>query len=101
MPALFPNNPAPHITGRLIEIGLVQAGAAGAVPLSWSEIRAWQDNVHIKLAPWEARLIRDLSTAYVAEGRRAEVENAPAPWRAPITQREIDLEEAALRAMLD
>ena len=96
----FPPNSAPHITGRLIEIGLVQAGPGGAVALSWAEIRAWQENVCIRLAPWEARLIRALSTAYVAEGRRAEADNASSAWKTPITQREIDLEVAALESVL-
>lgn len=99
VPAQFPPNPAPHITGRLVEIGLVQAGAGGAIPLSWLEIEAWQNNACIRLEPWEARLIHTLSTAYVAEGKRAEFENTPSPWKVPITQREIDLEIAALEAL--
>ncbi|MEH3121978.1 MAG: hypothetical protein PGN16_08370 [Sphingomonas phyllosphaerae] len=99
VPVQFPPNSAPHITHRLIEIGLMQSGAGGAVPLSWGEISAWQTNVHTRLEPWEARLIRALSIEYVAEGRRSESENAPSPWRAPITQREIDLEIAALEAL--
>lgn len=96
----MPPNPAPHITGWLTEIGLVEAGAGGAIPLSWSEIYAWQCDVHVRLAPWEARLIRSLSAAYVTESRLAESENCPPPWRAEVTQRVIDTEQARLEAVL-
>ncbi len=96
----MPPNPAPHITGWLIEMGLTQAAGMGAGPISSSELAAWQDNTGVRLAPWEARLIRELSRLYLAEGRLAESENCPPPWRAPVTQRELDIEEAQLRALL-
>lgn len=100
VPVLMPPNPAPHIIDRLVEIGLTEAGAMSAVPLSWREIDAWSSRTGVDLAPWEARLIRSLSVAYVAESRRAESENAPPPWKAPITEREINTEEARLMAVL-
>ncbi len=96
----MPPNPAPHITDWLIEMGLTQAVGMGAGPLSWAEIAAFQVNTCIRLEPWETRLIRELSKAYLAEGRLAESENYPAPWRAPVTQRELDIEEAQLRRLL-
>lgn len=96
----MPPNPAPHLLGHLIEMGLTEAAGMGSVPLSWREIAAWQENTCVQLEPWEARLIRNLSKAYLAEGHRAESENCPPPWRAPVTQRELDIEEAQLRALL-
>jgi hypothetical protein len=96
----MPPNPAPHITDWLIEMGLTEAAGMGAVPISSSELAAWQGNTGVRLAPWEARLIRELSKIYLAEGRAAESENCPPPWRAPVTQRELDIEEAQLRALL-
>jgi len=96
----MPPNQAPHIVDHLIEMGLTEAAEMGAGPLSWREIAAWQENTCVQLEPWEARLIRHLSKAYLAEGRRAESENCPPPWRAPVTQRELDIEEAQLRALL-
>lgn len=96
----MPPNPAPHITDRLIEIGLTQAAGMGAVPLSWLEINAWCERTAVDLDPWEARLIRRLSAAYLAESHVADDENCPPPWKAPVTAREIEIEDAKLRAVL-
>lgn len=96
----MPPNPAPHIIGRLIEIGLTEAAGMGAVPVSWGEIDAWCRRTCIRLAPWEARLIRRLSTEYLAEGRRAESETCPPPWHSGPTQREIETEQSRLMAVL-
>lgn len=100
IPVLMPPNPAPHITDWLIEIGLTEAAGMGAAPLSWREIEAWCSRTVVDLEPWEARLLRKLSVAYLAEGRKAESENCPPPWRAEVTQRERDVEAANLRALL-
>jgi hypothetical protein len=96
----MPSNPAPHIIARLIEIGITEAKGMGPAPLSWGEIAAWQFDTGVPLAPWESRLLRQLSVAYIAEGRRAEAENCPPPWRAQITQRELEVAEARLRMVL-
>lgn len=96
----MPPNPAPHIINRLVEIGLTEAAGMWAGPLSWLSINEWQRATGINLPPWEARLIRSLSVEYLAEGRRAESENCPPPWRAEVTQREIDTEVARLRMVL-
>lgn len=96
----MPPNPAPHIISRLVEIGLTEAAGMGSVPLTWLTINQWQIAVNVRLPPWEARLIRALSVEYLAEGRRAESENCPPPWRAPVTQRERDTELARLELVL-
>ena len=95
----MPPNPAPHIITRLVEIGLSEAAGMGAVPLSWGTINEWQRATGVRLAPWEARLLHRLSTEYLAEGRRAESENCPSPWRAPISQAERDSDEARVLEM--
>lgn len=96
----MPPNPAPHVVNRLVEIGLTEAAGMGVAPLSWREINEWQHSTGVTLPPWEARLIRRLSTEYIAEGRRAEDETCPPPWRAEVTRREIETEEARLRMVL-
>jgi hypothetical protein len=96
----MPPNPVPHIVSRLLEIGLTETTGVGPAPLSWREISEWQRNTSVELAPWEARLLRSLSVAYIAEGRRAESETCPPPWHAAPTQREIDVAEARLRMVL-
>lgn len=96
----MPPNPAPHFTDRLIEIGLTEAAGMGAVPISWRQIEAWQQLTGVPLEPWEARLLRRLSAIYLAEGRTAESESCPPPWRTQVTAREREVEDAQLRSVL-
>lgn len=94
----MPPNSVPVITERLTEIGLTEAAGMGVGPISWAAIAGWQAATGVDLAPWEARLIRRLSVEYLAENRRAESETCPPPWRAPVTERDIAAEQAALEA---
>lgn len=96
----MPPNPAPHIVDRLVEIGMSEAAGMGVAPLSWREIDAWCARTGVDLEPWEGRLLRRLSSEYIAEGRRAESENCPPPWRAPVTEREVKAERAGLEMVL-
>lgn len=96
----MPPNPAPHIVDRLIEMGITEAAGMGASPLSWREIVAWQEGTCVRLAPWEARLIRTLSKAYLAESRVADSENHPAPWHSGPDRRAVETEQARLEAVL-
>jgi hypothetical protein len=100
IPIRMPPNPLPHIVAWFVEIGISEAAGMGAAPLSWGAINAWQLATGINLSPWEARLIRRLSTEYLAESRKAESENHPAPWRAEVTQREREIEQAILERVL-
>lgn len=90
----------PHIIARLTEIGMTEAVGMGVGPLSWVSIDAWKRGTGIRIPPWEARLIRQLSEAYLAEGRKAEDETCPPPWRAPVSRRERELEARALDMVL-
>jgi len=96
----MPPNPAPHILGYLLEIGLTEAAGMGAGPISWQSINTWQVAMGKRLPRWEMRLIRKLSVEYLAEGHRAESENCPPPWRVAVSQREKDLEVARLQMVL-
>ena len=96
----LPPNPMPHLIGHLMEIGLSEAAGMGAAPLSWLTIDVWQRITGVELSPWEARLIRKLSVEYLAEGRRAESETCPPPWRAAVTRSEREAETARLMAVL-
>lgn len=99
IPVRMPPNPMPHVIARLIEVGLTGTNGMGPTPLSWIEIDAWQRLTCLELMPWEARLLRQLSTAYVAEGLRAEAENCLPPWRATVTAEERQSEHEALLAL--
>lgn len=96
----LPPNPAPIIINRLIELGLTEPAGMGMVPISWQTLSAWQKLTGVQLAPWEARMLRTLSSEYLAESRRAESENCPAPWRTEVTEREREVDLARLRAVL-
>jgi hypothetical protein len=95
----MPPNPAPHLTGWLDELGITEAGAMAAVPISWREIQAWHDSLHLRLEPWELRLLRKLSKAYVTESREAESEHRPPPWRAGVSVEEQAADVVDLRAL--
>lgn len=96
----MPPDPAPHITARLSEIGLCEAAGMGVVPLSWQTIDAWARLTGVQLAPWEARLIRKLSSDYVSMTRKAESENCPPPWRSPVTDEQRNAEVEQLKRVL-
>lgn len=96
----MPPNPAPHIVEWLIDIGLSESNGMGQSPISWREINEWQRATCIDLAPWEAKLIRTLSVAYLAEGRLAESETCPPPWRATVSRKEREAEDSRLRLVL-
>lgn len=98
--AQMPPNPAPHIIDRLLEIGLTEAAGMGAGPMTWLQIDAWSRLTGVVLEPWEARLLRRLSTEYLSESRRAEDVHAAPPWRAPVTAQQIEAEERRLMAVL-
>lgn len=96
----MPPNPAPHLVGWLTEMGITESTGMGPVPLSWREISEWQRNTGVELKPWEARLIRKLSLAYLSQSHEAESETCPPPWRAEVTQDELETSEAQLRMVL-
>ena len=95
----MPPNPMPHVIARLLEIGLTGSNGMGPTPLSWGEIDAWTRQTGTELMPWEARLLRQLSTAYISEGRRAENESCVAPWRTTVTVEERQSEHEALLSL--
>lgn len=71
-----------------------------ATPLPWAEIAAWQANTGVRLSPWEARLMRALSIAYVHQSRISEDETCPSPWRGEVTEAEKAAEISILDAVL-
>lgn len=96
----MPPNPLPHIIDRLIEIGLTEPAGMGMAPISWQTLDAWANRTNLDISPWEARLLRHLSVAYLGEFNRAGVETCPPPMRVKVTQRDAEIERAELRALL-
>lgn len=100
MPVQMPPLPLPHMVERWTEIGMTGSNGMSATPLSWAEISAWQANTCIRLSPWEARMIRALSLAYIGQSRISEEETCPPPWRGMVTEAEKATEVAVLDAVL-
>lgn len=90
----------PHVIERWTEVGLTGSNGMAATPLSWGEINEWQRATSIRISPWEARLIRSLSIAYIAQSRLSEDEACPPPWRGEITEAEKQREVSILDAVL-
>ena len=72
-----PQCDAMHLIGYLYEVGpMMQSG-----PVTHGEIESWSRNTGRRLSPWEARTIRSLSVAYVAEHFAAADPARPAPYQ--------------------
>lgn len=83
MPELPPAGVGAYLIAYLFEVGPTLTGAMGPIPLTHEELRAWQDDMGLQLAPWECRFLRRLSVEYMAELHHAEKPDRPAPWINP------------------
>jgi hypothetical protein len=71
---------ARHLVDYLLQVGPTGYGAMGPVPLSHSEIAAWQANTGAELTAWEATTLRTLSIDWITSSQAAQAEDCPAPW---------------------
>lgn len=76
----LPEAPLPYLLDYLFEVGPAQGGGFGPVPLSHSELLAWQMNMRRFLAPWEISMLRRLSVLWIDQAMSAEDADCPAPW---------------------
>jgi hypothetical protein len=84
---------------RLIEIGPVESSSAGSAPLSWHEIRAWQEATFTPLSAWEARTLRRMSRDFLIESQRAEDPHCQAPFVGDVIV-DVKVQELRLRMAL-
>lgn len=82
-PAMPPVAEGGYLIGHLLEVGPAAHNGMDLAPVSFQELQAWQALTAVYLQPWEAALLRTLSSDYVAETRRAADPQAVPPWRAP------------------
>lgn len=94
----MPPLPSQWLIDVLMEIGPVEAAGMDRAPISWREICAWQELTATALEPWQAKLLRWLSTEFLGESRRAEQPDCPAPWGA-MTQERRDAVERKLHGI--
>ena len=46
------------------ELGWCMSSGTGLIPITFSELKAYEDITGTRISPWEARMIRDMSEAY-------------------------------------
>jgi hypothetical protein len=68
-----------HLIESLSEIGFASSGMAGAVPISYQEIAAWQQLTNTTMPGYEALQIKQLSKDYCGEYHAANKPHRPKP----------------------
>lgn len=79
-PIVLPPNPAPYLTDWLMEIGPTISTGMGPRIVEFGDLVHWQSIVGPVLAPWEARVLRNLSATYLNEHALARKPDRPMPW---------------------
>jgi hypothetical protein len=69
-----------YLLEYLSEIGEARHSGTMLSPVDWQEIKAWQDATGVELSAWDAKVIRRLSSVYVAQYFDAGDPNCPPPW---------------------
>ncbi|MEO1488773.1 MAG: hypothetical protein AAFR88_04955 [Pseudomonadota bacterium] len=72
----LPPNPAKYLTDWLFEIG----PTSGDNAITWPDLTAWQEISGVVLSAWEAKTLRSLSVALLAERSRAKQPDAIPPY---------------------
>lgn len=91
---------AVHIFEWLKEIGPIQIDGNGRRPISWTEIRNWQEATFAPRNAIVTRLLRKMSAAYLTESHLAEEPSRVSPWEGFTTQVDREASERQLRAVL-
>lgn len=52
----------------------------GCDAISWRTLREWQEQMGVSLEPWQARMLRQLSSVYLLESQKARKKGCPPPW---------------------
>lgn len=69
---MLPEVRAIYIVHYFFEIGACSSNGNGLIPITWQEIKAWQELVGLELRQWELKAIKEASAAYC--GMRTEAE---------------------------
>jgi hypothetical protein len=69
-----------YILSWFNDVGEAQFTDSGLKPLSWAEIKAWQDLSGTSLDYWEAQLLRNMSLSYIAQYNSSQAEVCAPPW---------------------
>jgi hypothetical protein len=80
MPEMPPVEVGAYLLNWLFDAGPTMPGGMSTSVLTSAELQAWQHNTGNRMTPWEARTLRNLSAAYVAELLEAANPKRSAPW---------------------
>jgi hypothetical protein len=68
------------------DLGMVEMGAMGPVPLSAREINSWQDCTGVDLEAWEFRAIKQMSQSYLMQAKESEKPECDPPFGDPVNE---------------
>jgi len=68
------------------DLGMVEMGAMGPVPLSAREILSWQECTGVELSAWEYRAIKQMSQAYLMQAKESEKPECKPPYGDPVNE---------------
>ena len=68
------------------DLGMVEMGAMGPVPLSAREIISWQQCTGVELTSWEYRAIKQMSQAYLMQAKDSEKPECVPPFGDPVSE---------------
>lgn len=78
---------APHLARFLFQIGPTMPAGMGSGPVTHQEIESWMRTTRTNLYPWEVRLMRELSMAYVSQASKSDTFDAEPPYGSDVANR--------------
>ena len=80
-----------YLLGYWQEIGKCLSGAMGPIPLSPTEIQAWQNGTRNELMPWEFTAMLEMSRGYVSMLLEGQSPESSPPFGDPVREFDRDL----------
>lgn len=80
LPEMPPVDTGGYLLAYFLEVGPAMAAGMGSAAITHQELRAFQDNIGLELAPWEIRILRRLSNDYLNASYLAEKSDCRPPW---------------------
>lgn len=79
-----------YLINWLSDLGTVQMGANGFLPISWQEIKSWADLTSRKIDWWESQTLRLMSESYSNWSHKAQKADVEPPWYSEETLKQDD-----------
>lgn len=96
-PPEMPEVDSDLLIGYMHSCGWYSIGAAGVIPITWVELKAWAECTRRWVEPIEFEIMSEMSQAYVSELNAAsEDKNLPPPYAAGTSKRDYVAKKASL-----